>query len=228
MTVTTSGAHAYSVGQDVILTSIGMTCQYDTVNPSWYPRGKDYAYDNGVGIVSATSNTITVDIGYAGPGDQFAHTYTGGTVSAAVTSGGNYIHQFVNATTDAVIGGGDYPHTFVSAGVGSIFLGSPGIGTTTATYATYDGGTGELVLTVVGHGLEAGNLVGFDTGSLVFTCGMDSNSDDKTYPRSDDPIWVGGGTTAITQITGNTFTVNVGKSPIVYYTPTDATYSGST
>ena len=229
MTVTTSGAHAYSVGQDVILTSIGMTCQYDTVNPSWYPRGKDYAYDNGVGIVSATSNTITVDIGYGGPGDQFTHTYTGGTVSAAVTSGGNYIHQFVNATGNAVISGGDYPHTFVSAGVGSIFVGSVDSGViTTATYATYDGGTGELVLTVVGHGLESGNLVGFDTGSLVFTCGMDSNSDDKTYPRSDDPIWVGGGTTSITEVTDNTFTVNVGKSPIVYYTPTDATYTGST
>ena len=186
MTVTTSGAHTYSVDQDVILTSIGMTCQYDTTNPSWYPRGKDYAYDNGVGIVSVTANTITVDVGYGGPGDQFTHTYTGGTVSAAVTSGGNYIHQFVNATTDAVISGGDYPHTFVSAGVGSIFVGSVDSGvTTTATYATYDGGTGELVLTVVGHGLESGNLVGFDTGSLVFTCGMDSNSDDKTYPRSD-------------------------------------------
>ena len=48
----------------------------------------------------------------------------------------------------------------------------------------------------------------------------------KTYPRSTDPA--SGQTLAITNPTTNTFTVNVGASPIVNHDVTDATYDNST
>ena len=51
-------------------------------------------------------------------------------------------------------------------------------------------------------------------------CIRDSN---HAYPRSTDPI-VGLGTTAITATSANTVTVNIGSSPLVYFTPTAAAY----
>ena len=230
MTVTTSGTHGLAVGKEVILTGLGMTCDIDSgVGLHFYPRGKDFAYDNAVGIASTTSTTIVLDVGHAGKADQYTHTFVSAATSAII-SGGDYTHQFVDALSGAVISGGDYNHQFVSAGVGSISVGgwgASGVGTTTATYATYDGSTGHLVLTVAGHGLDVGTEVGIDTGSIGFTCEMDDYGSTKYYPRATDPI-SGYGTTTIIGTTENTFTVNVGLSTIVNYDVTNATYDGST
>ena len=55
---------------------------------------------------------------------------------------------------------------------------------------------------------------------------MDNNATEHSYPRSTDPA--SGQTLAITNPTTNTFTVNVGASPIVNHDVTDATYDNNT
>ena len=223
MTVTTSGAHGYSVDQDVIFTGIAMTCQYDPIIPKYYPRGEDPAYDNAISIASTTGTTITVDVGYGAPTDQFAHTFVSAATSAVI-SGGDYAHQFVSAANNSVIAGGNYVHTYSGNGVGIITV--TGIGSTTPTGATYNPSTGDLVLTIESHSYNTNNTIGIGTHALIFTCSMDGNVSDHYYPRPSDPII--GVTTAITAVTSDTITVNVGVSTLVYYTPTDATYTPST
>ena len=55
---------------------------------------------------------------------------------------------------------------------------------------------------------------------------MDNNATQHSYPRSTDPA--SGQTLAVSNPTTNTFTVNVGASPIVNHNVTNATYDNST
>ena len=225
-TVTTSGNHGYAVDQDVIFTGIAMTCGLDNgESVHYYPRGEDPAYDTAISIASTTATTITLEVGYGGPADQFAHTFVG-VGTSAVIGGGDYDHQFVSAATSAVTSGGAYTHSFVSTGIGTITV--TGIGSTTPTDATYSASTGELVLTVgSGHTYTTNNTLGIGTNALIFTCSMDNNTSNHAYPRPSDPI-ISMGTTAITAVTDNTITVNIGASPFVGYNVSDASYTPST
>ena len=165
---------------------------------------------------------IAIDVGYAAPGDEFTHQFVSAS-SGAITAGSPYAHRYVSSVNGAVTSGGNYNHTFVSAGIGSLNV--VGVGTTTATDATYDASTGELVLTITGHSYSVNDTVGIDTGSIVFTCAMDSYTTNKSYPRSGDPV---GYPTAITAVDTNTITVNVGISTLVTHNVTDATYNADT
>ena len=176
------------------------------------------------GITTQTGD-ITFNVTAADPKFQYAHTFVGVGTTGPVKSGGAYVHQFVGATEGAIISGGDYDHTFVSSGVGSITV-SPGIGTTTATDATYDATTGDMVLTIPNHGATTSSTVGIITGALTFTCSMDGNATNKSYPRTTDPIH-NDTSVAITGVTGDTITINVGVSTIVKYTPTEVLYDGT-
>ena len=134
------------------------------------------------------------------------------------------MHRFVGSASSAVISGGDYEHTFICVGVGSITI--AGIGSTTVTDASYTASTGDLVLTIAsGHDYTT-DILGIGTSALIFTCSMDNNTTNKTYPRSTDPI-ISIGNTAITATTDTTFTVNVGASPLVYFDVSDATYDAT-
>ena len=228
MTVTTATAHGYKTSGKtsvVVFTGLAFTCALDGgTSTHYYPRGHDLAYDTSVAIAGTASTTITVDVGYGGPADQYTHSFVGVGTSAVIV-GGDYNHQFVSAASSAVISGGDYEHTFVSVGVGTITI--AGIGSTVVTDASYTASTGELVLTVgTGHTYTTDNLVGIGTSALIFTCSMDNNSSQKTYPRSTDPI-ISIGNTAITATTDTTFTVNVGASPLVYFDVSGATYDAN-
>ena len=136
-----------------------------------------------------------------------AHTYVGGTASNAVQSGGNYAHTFVSAVANGV-----------TSNVGN--LPNP------VTGAVYTPNTGNLVITSNAHNLTASNTVTIADNALTFTCAMDNNATQHSYPRSTDPA--SGQTLAITNPTTNTFTVNVGASPIVNHNVTNATYDNNT
>ena len=105
-------------------------------------------------------------------------------------------------------------HVFVSAATNAVTVtgGSP----LTPTNATYDPATGNLVITKASHGLTTSNTVGLATNSFVFRCAQDNFSTDHSYPRSGPTPSSAGGdpahnaTLAITSVTTNTFTVNVG------------------
>lgn len=92
----------------------------------------------------------------------------------------------------------------------------------TPTDATYDPATGVSTITIAGHGLSNGDQVLFKDNSFTFTCGMDGDVSKKTYPRVTD----GNFNTAMTvsNVTTDTFEVNVGASPLVTFDVTAANY----
>ena len=92
--------------------------------------------------------------------------------------------------------------------------------------AAYTPSTGNLVITSNAHNLTASNTVTIADNALTFTCAMDNNATQHSYPRSTDPA--SGQTLAVSNPTTNTFTVNVGASPIVNHNVTNATYDNST
>ena len=208
MTVTTSAAHGLSVtgkSSDVILTGLAFTCGLGATVNHVYPRNRDRFFDTAISIASTTSTSITLDVSKSPVGQQ-------------------YTHRFIGAASSAVIQGGDYSHTFryalenaVTTGVGTQF---------TPTNATYNASTGVFVISIPSHGLSTNDTVGIGTSSIVFSCEMDNYGSDHPYPRPTDPI--AGIQTAITAVTTNTITLNVGKSELNFYDVSDATYAADT
>lgn len=132
------------------------------------------------------------------------HTYVGGTASNAVQSGGAYTHTFVSGSVTSNVGALPNPITNI----------------------VYTPADGNMVITAASHLLTTSNTITIADNALSFTCTMDGNTSTKTYPRSTDPA--SGSTIAITSADTNTFTVNVGASPIVNHDVTNATYDEST
>ena len=98
----------------------------------------------------------------------------------------------------------------------------------TPTTATYDPATGDFVMTMAGHTLNVNDRITLDDNSFTFTCDMDGDVAQKTYPRpSIDPM--ANRSINITETTTNTVTVNVGASgPNKYFTPSAADYNAAT
>lgn len=81
----------------------------------------------------------------------------------------------------------------------------------TITDASYDPATGVFVGTIPNHGFSAQQYLRFKNNSVVFTCALDNNATEHSYPRAgQDPYadkWI-----LIDSVTTNTFTINVGVS----------------
>ena len=159
----------------------------------------DPAYNTALPIISATATTITVDVGISD--------YTG-------------THTWDSALANSVITGGNYTHTFQEAAAGSIQVTTGPV--LTPSNATYDPATGDFVITVVGHTVTTSDTVTIADDAFIFRCSMDQNATPHSYPRSTDPA--SGQALAVTAVSGDTFTVNVGASPEVTFTPTNGTY----
>ena len=78
------------------------------------------------------------------------------------------------------------------------------------TDINYTPATGDMVVTVTGHGMIKGDRVSFATNSLTFTCSKDNHATQHTYPRVGDPSE--GAWHTIDAVTNDTFTVNVGAT----------------
>ena len=79
-----------------------------------------------------------------------------------------------------------------------------------------------MVIISDNHGLTTSNTLSIADNALVFTCAMDNNTSEHSYPRPSDPV--SGQNIAITSVQQNTIQVNVGASPIVNHDVTDADY----
>ena len=112
----------------------------------------------------------------------------------------------------------------VEYGIDTAGLTSQALGTFTPTGATYDGATGDMTLTMAGHGLSAQNKIGVDTAGITFTCSMDSHGSNHAYPRVGDPAYKNN-IRDITNITADTVTFNVGTTPLVGHNITNSTYN---
>ena len=83
--------------------------------------------------------------------------------------------------------------------------------TFTPTSANYNAVTGDMVLTIGSHSLTTSDRIGIKTGGIKFTCQMDGNTAEKSYPRATDPA--ANAVLPITAVGATTITVNVGASP---------------
>ena len=90
------------------------------------------------------------------------------------------------------------------------------------TDATYSAASGTLVLTIPNHELTTADFITIADNSMTWTCDMDGQTSDKTYPRQGDPAYRS--TLDITQVTDDTVTVNVGTTSNITHTPTDGSY----
>ncbi len=96
----------------------------------------------------------------------------------------------------------------------------------TATTASYVAATGVMTVTIPNHGFMVGDKIKIADDALTFTCALDQNSTNHTYPRSTDPKsgkWMSIGT-----VTDDTFAVQVGSSPQLDFDVTNATYDSGT
>ena len=184
-TVTTINAHGFNVNDEVTMSGIAFDCgSYSgSITTSIFPEPqRGFTVDSIIGNVG-TSKTFVVDAGKV----PIPHTYLPA------------VHSFVSAVTNSVT---------VVSGSGGPF---------TPTNATYDGATGVLVLTIAGHGLSNGNTISIADYGITFRCSMDNYHTDHPYPRPTDPAstsnsQLNNGVLAISNVTTNTFQVNVGTS----------------
>ena len=218
---------------------IVFTCNKDRhATTHAYPRISDPIFGLPVGvetIVNATTFTINVGKSPAG---------TGGSLEFDIKNGGaNYVNPEI-ITPDPV-----YQNMPIE-GISRLSVGSttecgenllvnievgttaaPGITTSiTPTNAVYNPTTGILSLTfnsthLSDSGIKNGEMITIATDSLSFRCDMGSN-DVKTYPRPTDPACRQD--LKVTNLSSTGFDVQIGRSPIVNYDVTDASYSGTT
>ena len=119
--------------------------------------------------------------------------------------------------------------TAVSTNTITVDVGQAGANTTfTPTAATYVGATGVLTLTIGSHNLSIDEGIVIANDSLTFTCAMDGNQSQKTYPRASID-YVSGRSTPIVATTAETISVNVGLAGANRnFTPTNAVYNPNT
>ena len=176
-------------------------------------------YNKAVGLATITA----IGLG-AAPEVGIGKTVRIRNLNVTYTGSAQFAHQFQSASSGAVISGGNYAHNFISCATNGVQV--VGGSSVTPTGATYTPANGNLELTLSGHSLSTSDKITITANAFTFTCAMNGNASNKTYPRTTDPTY--GDQLNITGTTTNTITVNVGASPIVNYTPTAATYNQAT
>ena len=227
MTVTIND-HGFQEGDkiNVAVGSITMSCDYGGSGNESYPKAGQYADGKWLNIWDVTQNTFKFNCtgGVALSVDN-AHTFVSSTAL-----GLKHVKENIQLTNGAITfkcaaDGNSTEHSYPRVAVDSH---SAKDGTHfNVTDATYNAASGDMVLTVgASHGLTTSDSVFVKPGSLSFNCTMDGNTSTKTYPRASDPYY---GKSIPVKATGaDTITLNVGQSPLVQHTVTDATYDPTT
>ena len=216
-TVTTIDAHGFNAGEQITLGGIAFTCANNNsgITTTIFP-------DPQSSYIVETAPTADAFTTRVGSSNGITHFY-----NAA-------IHSFVRASNNSILSNNT---TYWTPTNGSY---NPGTGTLSLTIANhgilsgatshtpngadYNGAVGILTVTTsAAHGFSTGNLIKFNDNALSFKCTMDGNTATKTYPRSTDPA--SGRWKSITVESATKFNLDVGKSPIVTFTPTAAEYN---
>ena len=77
----------------------------------------------------------------------------------------------------------------------------------TPSNAVYSPTTGVVTITSAAHGLDNGDFIKIADNSLTYTCALDGNTVEKTYPRSSDPA--SGSNLPISNVTADTFDIQI-------------------
>ena len=159
----------------------------------------------GVGAVTPTNAVYNEETGALVLTLPAGHNATNSSTVGIVTSGLTFTCSRDDHRTEH-----SYPrpasvHTFVLA-VSNCISGS-----LTPTAADYNASTGDIEFTFASaHGKSNGQTITIANNSLTFTCDIDNNATQHTYPRATDPA--SGQNLTISGATSTKFTVNVGKS----------------
>ena len=192
-----------------------------------YPRSTDPVSDRWLFISNVTTNAFDVKVLDSVPSTNTdIHAFVK-SVSGGITEGDPLVAQSipvdaVSSTTitinalDGYTSSNTSTHTFQGL---SAYQYKP-------TDVSYNASTGVMTITSNTHGIKNGDKVLIRDNSLTFTCAMDNNYSEHSYPRITDPV--SGDWLTVSNSTTNTFDVNVGKSPIKTYTPTGVDYNPST
>ena len=198
-------AYLWSYTQE--LTSISFTSTYKTILEALVQDMRNgsnsHVWDASAALVDRSGASVSGIVGYTTTDDDSLLTGLQ-TVQGLMSSIVNYIpitaagSHGLSQFTDATVTDQSYQTlTTLTADAGT----------------TYNSTTGELVITSNSHGLTTHSLIRIDEESLVFTCDKDNNETTHAYPRKNkDPFY--NKVLKVTAVTTNTFTVNVGASPV--------------
>ena len=227
----TIGAHTLDVGEGITIddNSLSFTCAMDNnQSVKSYPRpGIDPFAGRSMPITAVSATTITINAGVSAANKQFTPTnaaydpVTGDMVLTVGQHGLGVARNVVlldesltfTCTKDGNATQHSYPRPGVDPYNGQQSIAITAVGSTqhTATDAPYDAATGVLTLTVANHGFSNGDYVKIADNSLTYTCDLDGNATQHSYPRAgyDYPSgrWL-----EISGVTTNTFDINVGSS----------------
>ena len=228
------GAHTLDVGEGIVIAdnSLTFTCDMDNnQSQKTYPRpGIDPYAGRSIKITKITSDTITVNAGVSKQNQYFTPTtgttYDSSTGDLTVNVGqhglgvGRSVVLEDNSFTFVCDYNGDnyqtpktYPRPGQDTNVSgkSLEITSVGFTSHTVETATYAAGSGDMTITITGHGFADGDYIKISDGSLDFTCELDGNTVTKSYPRAgyDYPSgrWL-----QISNVTADTFDINIGPS----------------
>ena len=225
----TIGAHTLSVGEGITIddNSLSFTCDMDNNSSiKTYPRpGIDPFAGRSMKITGTTQTTITVNAGVSRPNQYFqpsAISYDASNGDMTVTVGqhglgvGRNVVIEDNSLTFTCDQDGNqtqhtYPRSTDPASGSSLEITAVGFSAHTVTDADYTPATGNLELTIPNHGFANGDYIKVLNGTLLFTCDLDGNTVQKSYPRAgyDYPSgrWL-----EISNVTTSTFEINIGGS----------------
>ena len=224
--VVTSNGHGLNPGDKVKMEdgAVTMTCDMDgNKSEHAYPRPEDPASEKWIEVGVVSTNTFEIFVGKK-PLVAYkptASTYDAATGLMSLTIGE---HNFAAGQTIKLANNSlnftcamddnnsikSYPRStdpVYEEAIPIKYEGTP----YTPTNAVYTPTTGEMIVTLIGHGFAVNDQVKLSDGAVSFSCAKDNNKSDHSYPRATDPIansWI-----TISAVTTNTFTINVGKSP---------------
>ena len=221
--------------------------QYVGVTTSFFQDERPDAKDKErslpiVGIVSERSFEVKVGI------TSIPHIYHGGGYAYEfwndLTMGSGYrepvaigvtdiafTHKFVSSANNAITANTGTQYTpstvdyYSASGELVLTVGTHNLQAATehtADSVAYSASTGKITVTMAGHPFVNGDLVKIKDHSISLKCEMDNYGSTHTYPRPSDPI--SGKWVSVTNKTTNTFKLDVGTSPEVTFTPTDVDY----
>ena len=232
LVLTIGSGHGLSIGEGVVIddNSLSFTCTMDgNTATKTYPRaGHDPFSQRSIPIDSVSDTTITLNVGVSPQNKAFTPagaTYNPATGDLELTIGqhglavGKGIVISDNALTFTCTQDGNatnhsYPRPSDPASGQSLSISAVSSSQHTASDAVYTSSNGRLVITSVGHGFANGDYVKIADDSLTFTCDLDGNSVQKSYPRANYDFlsnrWV-----QISNVTNDTFEINTGASSYV-------------
>ena len=227
MTVTVAN-HGMTDGEQIMFAdnSLVFTCgKDDHATEHNYPRPSDPASGKWLTISNVTNDTFRVQVLDTIPSTNTStHTFkrakTGAIKRGSIRSGGSFTHSFQSFASNGLKAKRDRAHDH------AIEIRAVGHAKYSASGATYNPTTGNLQLTVANNPFANGDHIRIADHSLVMTCDMDNNATNHSYPRPTDYAsekWL-----EVSNVSGNTFDVNVGTTPRANYLVSAATFEPTT